>query len=55
VGDRVEAGEAVLVLEAMKMETAVTASTSGVIEEIIVSVGDDAKAGQLLVRLRDTD
>ena len=54
VGDRVEAGGAmtVLVLEAMKMETAVTASTGGVIEKLTVSVGDDAKAGELLVRLR---
>ena len=55
VGEHVEAGDAVLVLEAMKMETAVTASTGGVIEKLIVSVGDDAKAGELLVRLRDSD
>ena len=55
VGDRVEAGDAVLVLEAMKMETAVTASTGGVIEKLTVSVGDDAKAGELLVRLRASD
>ena len=55
VGDRVEAGGAVLVLEAMKMETAVTASTGGVIEKLTVSVGDDAKAGELLVRLRVSD
>jgi pyruvate carboxylase len=52
VGDTVEAGEAVLVLEAMKMETAITASIAGVIEKITVSVGDDAKAGELLIRLR---
>ena len=55
VGDRLEAGGAVLVLEAMKMETAVTASTGGVIEKLTVSVGDDAKAGELLVRLRASD
>lgn len=55
VGDRVEAGDAVLVLEAMKMETAVTASAAGIVEKILVSVGHDAKAGELLVRLRSAD
>ena len=55
VGEHVEAGDAVLVLEAMKMETAVTTSTGGVIEKLIVSVGDDTKAGELLVRLRASD
>ena len=55
VGDRIEPGDALLVLEAMKMQTAVTASTGGVVERITVSVGHDAKAGELLVRLRAAD
>ncbi len=55
IGDRVQVGDALLVLEAMKMETAVTSSIIGVIEKVLVSVGDDAKAGELLVRLRPTD
>jgi pyruvate carboxylase len=55
VGDHVAPGDALLVLEAMKMETAVTSSTDGVVEKILVSVGDNAKAGELLVRLRVTD
>ncbi len=55
VGDRIEPGDALLVLEAMKMQTAVTASTGGVVERIAVSVGHDAKAGELLVRLRAAD
>ena len=52
VGDRVAPGDALLVLEAMKMETAVTASTAGIVERLGIAVGDDAKAGELLVRLR---
>ena len=52
VGRRIEPGDALLVLEAMKMETAVTASTIGVVERIEVGVGDEAVAGELLVRLR---
>ena len=52
VGQRIEPGDSLLVLEAMKMETAVTASTVGVVERIEVAVGDYAVAGQLLVRLR---
>ena len=52
MGRRIEPGDALLVLEAMKMETAVTASTIGVVERIEVEVGDEAVAGELLVRLR---
>jgi len=52
VGQKIEPGDALLVLEAMKMETAVTASTIGVVESIEVAVGDYAAAGQLLARLR---
>jgi pyruvate carboxylase len=52
VGRRIEPGTPLLVLEAMKMETAVTASTVGVVERLEVAVGDQAVAGELLVRLR---
>ena len=54
-GDRVEPGDALLVLEAMKMETSVTASVAGVVERVDVAVGDDARARELLVRLRRDD
>ena len=52
VGSRIEPGASLLVLEAMKMETAVTASTVGIVERLEVAVGDQAVAGELLVRLR---
>ena len=48
VGDQVAQGEAVLVLEAMKMEVQITASQAGSIVELPVSVGDQVANGQTL-------
>jgi acetyl-CoA/propionyl-CoA carboxylase, biotin carboxylase, biotin carboxyl carrier protein len=47
-GREVEAGEALLVLEAMKMETTLTAPRSGVVTTIKVAAGDVTGAGELL-------
>ncbi len=54
-GDTVEAGQRLLVVEAMKMETAVTAPTDGVVEEVLVSPNTQVDAGAPLVRLRADD
>jgi pyruvate carboxylase subunit B len=51
VGDAVAAGETVLVLEAMKMETMIRAEGAGVITEIIVAQGDTVASGDLLAIL----
>lgn len=51
VGQAVEAGETLLVVEAMKMETAMTATIAGVVVEIHAAKGDLVSAGDLLVRL----
>ena len=51
VGDKVEAGAAVIVLEAMKMETSLAAQTSGTVAELPVAVGETARAGQVLARI----
>src|SRR5467141_2538071 len=48
VGDPVEVGQAVCVLEAMKMENQITAEKSGTIAEIKVSVGDTVGAGDVV-------
>jgi acetyl-CoA/propionyl-CoA carboxylase biotin carboxyl carrier protein len=48
-GDTVEAGQAVLVLEAMKMENHINAETSGTVREIRVSEGDTVGTGDVLV------
>ena len=48
VGDHVNAGEAILVLEAMKMEVQITSPNEGRVVEIPVSVGDQVANGQTL-------
>jgi pyruvate carboxylase subunit B len=50
-GDKVAEGEVVLVLESMKMETAINAPVSGVIEEIPVAQGQKIKAGDILAKI----
>ena len=49
VGDTVEAGQAVCVLEAMKMENQVDAEVGGTVTEVRVSAGDTVSAGDVLV------
>jgi acetyl-CoA/propionyl-CoA carboxylase, biotin carboxylase, biotin carboxyl carrier protein len=47
-GVSVEAGEAIVVLEAMKMETTIAAPKTGIVTTIKVAPGDPTGAGQLL-------
>ena len=49
VGDAVEAGQAVTVLEAMKMENNITAETTGTVTEVKVKPGDAVGAGDVVV------
>ena len=49
VGDDVEAGQSVCVLEAMKMENNINAEKSGTVAEIKVSAGDTVGAGDIVV------
>ncbi len=51
-GDSVEAGEAVCVLEAMKMENEISAPNSGEIVDLKVQVGDTVSAGAILMVVR---
>lgn len=53
VGHKVERGEKLLSLEAMKMLTVVNAPVSGTIEEIVVSVGETVEAKDLLIRIKE--
>lgn len=48
VGDTVAAGEAVVVLEAMKMENDIPAGKAGVIKSIAVAQGQAVAAGEFL-------
>lgn len=51
VGDAVVAGDKLVALEAMKVETAVRAPQDGVVAEVAVLVGQSVDAGAVLVRL----
>ena len=51
VGQIINEGDTVLVLEAMKMETDIRASVSGTVSEISVQAGDAVKVGDVLLTL----
>jgi pyruvate carboxylase len=51
-GDTVTENQPMMVVEAMKMETRVSASVAGVVESINVKEGQQVKAGELLINLR---
>ncbi|MEJ5997345.1 biotin/lipoyl-containing protein [Corynebacterium sp. H130] len=51
-GDAIEAGQVVLVLEAMKMETEITAPNAGTVTAIHVQPGDPVQGGQPLLEIQ---
>ena len=51
VGQTVAAGDRLLVLEAMKMKTPVTASRAGQVTRVLVKPGDAVEGGQPLVTI----
>jgi biotin carboxyl carrier protein len=50
-GASVKAGDQVITLEAMKMNTVVSASTDGTVEAILVAPGDSVEEGQPLMTI----
>jgi pyruvate carboxylase len=51
VGDKVKAGDVLLITEAMKMEYAVSAKIPGVIKSVLVVTGEEAEDGDLLIEI----
>lgn len=51
VGDKIEKGQTLLVLEAMKMENEIAAPEAGMVSSVNVNVGDSVESGQLLVSM----
>jgi pyruvate carboxylase len=49
VGDAVVKGQKLLALEAMKMETTISADRDGTIEQLLVKSGSQVAAGDLLL------
>lgn len=50
-GDRIEEGDVLIVVEAMKMETEIKSPVSGTVASVEVSVGEKVQAGQVLVTI----
>ncbi|EEF79805.1 sodium-extruding oxaloacetate decarboxylase subunit alpha [Methylophaga thiooxydans] len=50
-GDQVEAGQALLVMEAMKMETELLANIAGTVNKLHVSKGDRVTPGETLIEI----
>ena len=49
IGDHVEAGDTILILESMKMETRINSTVSGTVSELLVEEGDQVGTGDVLV------
>lgn len=53
VGDTVEAGKPLMILEAMKMEHVIRAPRAGKVEKVNFKVGDIVGQNKLLLSLKD--
>jgi biotin carboxyl carrier protein len=53
VGDKVQAGQGVVVMEAMKMENELRASAAGVVKAVHAEVGKAVEKGMVLVELEE--
>jgi biotin carboxyl carrier protein len=50
-GAAVDQGQTLLVIEAMKMETAIAAPSAGKVKSVLVAAGDSVRENQILVEL----
>ena len=51
VGDKVSAGDEVMILEAMKMENSITSDFSGVVKQILVKEGDNVQSDTAMIEI----
>ena len=52
VGSKIEEGDPLITIEAMKMQTTISAEKSGTVNEILVAEGETVETGDLLVILK---
>ena len=50
-GQKIKKGDAIVVLEAMKMENILKSPTDGIVKKIHVSMGDKVEKNQVMVNL----
>ncbi len=55
VGDKIAAGQEVLVLEAMKMENSITSDFGGFVKQILVAEGDSVQADAIMIEIADSE
>lgn len=51
-GEQIEAGESILVIEAMKMEVQITSPVKGKLSKIAITEGEQVTTGQLLAIIK---
>ena len=54
-GETVAEKQPIAVIEAMKMETNILATANGIVDTIYVDEGQQVKAGELVVKLREAE
>jgi biotin carboxyl carrier protein len=54
-GEKVKAGQNIVVMEAMKMENQIQATTDGTVKKILVKKGDNVAEGNALVEIARSD
>ena len=54
-GEQVAEKQPIAVIEAMKMETNILATADGVVDTIYVDEGQQVKAGELVIKLRELE
>lgn len=52
-GEKVDKNQSIILLEAMKMETNITAPAAGIVESILVEEKQQVKVGELLMKLKE--
>ena len=54
-GEKVKAGQSIIVMEAMKMENQIQATTDGTVKKIFVKKGDNVAEGHAMVEIARSD
>lgn len=52
VNDKVSIGQPLLVMEAMKMENNITSSQNGIVEKVLVNIGQEVQSQAVLIKIK---
>jgi pyruvate carboxylase len=54
-GDKINVGDPLVILSAMKMETVVSSPVKGAVSFVVVTAGDNVDAGDLVVEIDESN